>query len=707
MQGDNPWVNPTSSKPCEARKKRPRRESWPIVLGAALCALSGCSGGPDTSALPPGVRPVGSSAVEEGKPLTLDAVGGFLGAGYLFTREVNTGSAVKRTESQVEERAGLGASGSIYSPNFVLYELAGVVGPSQAWANDGTSSTFDTGILYEGEANARFFPKRWHPANLYFSRIQDFEPRLFLSKLESTTTTARGTQDFLMRDGNLRFEASHRELEQTVFGVAEQAPFLDVTEDTVGASGDYRLTDRQTINGSYTFQNVEQAVTENSFSAHNVLGNHTLFLGDLKDHQLRSRAEGLFQEGSLDQQLVRVDETFDAKISGDLQGDMGFHFERNDTNILDLEIVRGDAGLRHELFESLSSSLRVQGGQQTTDGQSTTNTVGGLGSLNYRKKTPVGVLRMTYSTFLERRFVTNDQGGAIDERHTFPAVPPEELRLTQARVDPASIVITDPTGLLFYREGLDYTVTQDSSGLTTITRVFTGNIPQGGDVLVDYVFRNGTDFTLDTMTQAFRLEHELHGGLTPYFAFNHQDQNVFDVEGPGGIVPVRERAFIGGLEWRRPTFLLGGEYETRESTVLPFDAIRLKAQGNFQIGDYQQLVANATQTWLSYSEPDRDVSVSQGTLRWRSSLGKNTTFYLDAAIRYEDDSLQGSSFGYGAGGGIEYLWRKFSFRLRAAHRQTRGTSSDFEGDEVGIWIVREFGNPPPSTSNATDRFLRQ
>ncbi|MBI4602053.1 MAG: hypothetical protein HY721_08835 [Planctomycetes bacterium] len=695
----------------DGQRGRVRRSAAALLALGSVVLGAGCAGRQGPRDLPPGARAMGAAAEPPARAVGLDSLGGFLGAGYLFNQDKHTASDLERTEHLVQERFGLGASGSIYSPSFLLYEATGVGGLSQDWAEDRSSGeTFDTGTLYEADVSAHLFPKRLHPADLYFSRIEDFQPRVFLSKIETTTTTARGVQNLQLEGGNLRAEAGRRELEQSVFGAEEQEPFVEVTEDTFGTSGDYQISRHQSVAGSYTFQDVEQRAAENSFQAHNAIGDHTLSLGSEGEHQLRSRAEVRAQEGELDQDLLRIDQVFDSKITGSLDGDLGFHFERNDTNLLELEVLRGEGGLRHRLFESLTTSLTAQGGRLTADGQSTTDTVGGIASLNYKKRTPVGTLRMTYSSSLERRFVENDRGGAIDESHTFPDAPPEEIRLFQPRIDPASIVITDTSGLIFYREGIDYTVTQDASGFTTIARVFTGNIPQGppgATVLVDYVFTLGTDFTLDTMHQNLRIEHELTGGLTPYFAFGHQDQHLSDVEGPGGLTPIRERSLLGGLEWRRESWLAGGEYETRESTVLPFDAVRLKAQASLRIAEVHQLIGNATQAWLFYEEPERDVAISQGTVRWRSTFERGFSFYLDGALRYEDDSVQGSSFGFSVGGGLEYRWRKLSIRLRAAHRETRGVAGDFRAEEVGLYIVREFGETPPSTSAAMERFLRQ
>lgn len=671
----------------------------------ALLAAAGCAGSSQGGSLPSNVRAVGSGASEPGQGLTVEALGGFLGAGYLYSREHDSGSSLKKEEHQAQERAGVGAAGSVLSSSFMTYELTGVVGPSQAWSDDGTDSTFDTGTLYEAEANAHLFARRWHPGNLYFSRIQDFQPRLFLSRLETTTTTGRATQDFLGSDGSARLEAAYRRLEQTVFG-AEETPFLDVTEKTLGASGDYRISRYQQASGSYSYQDVDQQVTRNSFTAHNLLGTHILNFDDANAHQLRSRAEGILQDGSLDQKLLRLDETLTSRLTDTLDAEALFHFEENQTNLLDLEILRGEGGFRHQLYESLTSTVRAFGGRQTADEQSTTDNFGGILSFLYRKKTPVGTLRMSYSNFLERRWVDNSSGGVVDERLQFPAAPPEEIQLLQSGIDAGSIVITDVTGLLFYVEGADYTIRQDARGITFIVRTLTSNIPIGGEVLVDYTFQIGSDYTLDTMTQRFRLEHEFLHGITPYFAFYHQDQKFRDLQGPD-LTPVRERSLIGGLEWRRPSFLLGGEYETRESTILPFDAVRLRAEASTALTATQSLILNVTQAWLWYEDPERDVSALQGTLRWRADLPSRLSMYLDSLVRYEDDSIQGTSLGFGFSGGLEYRWRLFTIRLRASHRQTETSSSRFEGDEIGLWLVREFGRPPPTTSAAAQRFLRQ
>ncbi len=676
---------------------------WSALLVLVSIGTFGCAGG-DRRTLPPGAQRIGAPVSEPEKLLSLGRIGGFLGAGYLFIQEDHTDSSIERTEHLFQERAGIGVDGTIFSPNFLRYEGSGVLGISQDHAENRTESEFDTGELYEAEVSAHLFPRRFHPADLYFGRFEEIRPQVFFSSFETTTTIARASQHFRFKDLNLRFDADHRETDQETFGI-EASPFLNVVEDTFGASGKYSITERQSVSASYNYQDVKQEISENSFTAHNLLATHRLFLDSDKDHNLRSRLETKHQDGSLDQELLRWTETLNSRILDSLDGDLEFLLENNQTNLLDLEILRGEGGLRHQLYESLTSSLRLYGEQLKTEGNGTNDIFGGAISFNYRKKTGLGVLRFSYMNSLERRIAEADSSGAIDEQHTFPAAPPEEVQLAQVNIDLASVVVTDPSGLIFYRLGLDYTLFQDTAGLTTITRIFSGIIPIGGTILVDYTFETASDFTLDSMNQNLRLEHEFHGGLAPYFMFQRQDQYLRDVEGAGAIVPVRERSLIGGLEWRGQWFLLGGEYENRESTVLPFDAVRLRAQASTEILKRQMVSLNANQAWLFYNEPERDVSISQGSLRWTSTLGQRAALNLDAAVHYTDDSLQGESFGFSISGVLDYTWRKMIIRLQASHRETRGVTSDFRGEVIGIWIVREFGKPPPSTTRAIDRFF--
>ncbi len=679
--------------------------SSPLLIFLLLpLSLGGCASAPPPN-VPRGALQLGQE--QKAHLLSLDKVGAYAGAGYLFTQQDQSVAAIQRTEHQFQERAGLSAAGSVYTPNFLRYELTGVGGLVENWTESSTESVYDTGTLDEFDTSLHLFPRRFHPTSLYFSRVQEIQPQVFFSKFESTTTTLRGEQQINLANGSFRLFGGRREIDQTSVGTAfEQAPFLDVREDSAGASGDWRLGPHQTVSGSYNVTEVKESEEKNSFTANAFEGNHALSLGPADQHQLRSRVEANIQEGSLDQRLLRVDELFTSEITERLRGDAGLDYEKNDTNLVKIEQVQGRAGLSHRLFESLTTSIAARGGRLTTDGVSTTDTMGATVGLNYQKKDPLGVFRLGYGNSLERRFVTNDQGGAVDEPHRFPDVPPEETRLLHAQIDPASIVITDPSGLIFYAEGIDYTLSQDLGGFTIIARVFTGRIPVGGEILVDYTFEVGADYTLDSMIQNLRIEHEFLGGLTPYFAFLHQDQNVVDEDRPGAILPVRERGLIGGLEWRRRTFTVGGEYENRESTILPFDAVRLRGQVSQNVGEFNQVIGNATQAWLFYQEPARDVSIAQGNVRWQSTITRSLRFFLDGAVHYDKDSLQGESYGYTVGGGVEYKWRKFLMRLRTSHRETHGTS-DFREEEVGIFIVREFGSATPSLTAAEERFLRQ
>ena len=57
-------------------------------------------------------RVMGTQAQPEGRAVTVDSFGGFLGVGYLFSHDKSTGSDVERTEHILQEKVGLGAAGA-------------------------------------------------------------------------------------------------------------------------------------------------------------------------------------------------------------------------------------------------------------------------------------------------------------------------------------------------------------------------------------------------------------------------------------------------------------------------------------------------------------------------------------------------------------------------------------------------------------------
>ncbi len=689
---------------CAPRRARSRSAALRVAVAAAGIALAGCA---QQRTVPEGAVALGASRGGQGG-LGVKDVGGFVGGGYRYTDEEHTGSALSRREHVLEERAGVGADGYLFAPAFLLYDVAGVVGFTQDWARgSGGLDAYDDGRLHEVDVGARLFSERFHPLNLSYSRIEDVQPRVFQSLLESTTTTATAQQELNFSDGSLRLEYMRRTIEQSQ-SAAEDSTFVNVTEDRAGAGGEVRLGDSQTLDGSYAYQEVRQRDIEGrDFNQHMANGQHTWMFGQDRRHALRSRVEGTLQEGYLDQRLARWDENLTAKLAERLDGDASLRFEHNDSTLLDMQSLTGNSGVRHRLYESLTSSARVHGGSVTTNDESTDDTAGASVGFDYTKKTGLGVYRCSYSNWVERRWVTNSSGGAIDESYVFPALPPEEVVLVHRGVVPASLTITDAAGLQFYVEGLDYTMLQDSAGQTRITRVVTGAIPPQGAILVDYAYALGSDYTMDTMVQRLRAEHEFVGGLTPYFAFMRQDQDVYGVRGGAGVDPIIERSLIGGLEWRYAPLLLGGEYENRESTVLPYDAVRLRCQYSAVVAEGHQLTLGASQSWFYFEDPASRLAITQGNCRFRWSISRTSSLFVDTAAYYNDDSRTGESVSFSVGGGYEIRWRKFAVRIRGAHRETRGVSTDYRGDEVGIFLVREFGDLPPKVSYASDRFLRQ
>src|SRR5690606_35728018 len=152
----------------------------------------------------------------------------------------------------------------------------------------------------------------------------------------------------------------------------------------------------------------------------------------------------------------------------------------------DQQLLRGVAGLRHRLYESLHTSVNVGASRLQAQSDFTSDQVFGDVSTQYIKRVPYGVVDASAGIGVNRQ-EAGERGEPlplVDQPVTLDNGLPGTI--TQASVDPGSIIITDATGVRIYIEGVDYTL-RVLPDRVEIRRIVGGAIAAGETVLVDLV----------------------------------------------------------------------------------------------------------------------------------------------------------------------------------------------------------------------------
>jgi len=169
---------------------------------------------------------------------------------------------------------------------------------------------------------------------------------------------------------------------------------------------------------------------------------------------------------------------------------------------------------------------------------------------DYRKKVPLGVLTaaLGYGWNEQRNDPQTQQTFVIDDPRTFND--PQPIIIPRSGVIPGSLVVTDSSGLIIYRQGVDYTVRALPDRLE-IDRVIGGRIASGQTVLLDYELEplggNTTTTNGFYIGGRYTIERGALQGVSVYARYSEQDQTI-DSDTPTQIVPNSYTDVLYGIE---------------------------------------------------------------------------------------------------------------------------------------------------------------
>jgi len=410
---------------------------------------------------------------------------------------------------------------------------------------------------------------------------------------------------------------------------------------------------------------------------------------------LESELNYFDQRGTFDIERTRWRETLRLQHTDDLRS--WYRFEALDrtqgsqTGVppIQEQSLLFSGSIEHQLYESLVSELTGYAQKQDFENGPQIDRLGAIASFDYRKKNPWGVLQLAYRP----RFLTEDHTGGeigfevLQERHTFRD--PEPIVLASANVEVGSIRITAEDRLTVYQRGRDYTI-RTFVDRVEIHRVPTGQIIDGQTVLIDYVFSSGGPFKLDTIGQEASVRQNFDFGLSPYYRFRWQDQTMSPITSTG-MVPEDITAHIIGAEFERWSLRLGAEYEDHESSINPFDAVRLEAGYTRKLPFDATVSVKARWTDMTFFLPqDRETTFFTLEGRYRHLLTRQLT--IEAAARYRtlDDTLSGFDEGIDLDLSLEWRIRETEVRVTYEFGQFEDDFARSDNSRLYIQVRRNF-----------------
>ncbi|HEX4085056.1 MAG TPA: hypothetical protein VHY22_09105, partial [Chthoniobacteraceae bacterium] len=321
--------------------------------------------------------------------------------------------------------------------------------------------------------------------------------------------------------------------------------------------------------------------------------------------------------------------------------------------------ISGDAALTHQLYQSLTSTLQIQGLDYTTT-DNVPQSLGASGNSTSQDEQIAGGIIEQYSKVITPKVhlslggsalygYTNqrDTGGSViqtNESHSFGSVT-DSFFLNLPNVDESSIVVTDSAHTLpGYQDGIDYTVSQNGS-LTLIRRTSTSTIPLNSKIYFTYTAAAAASGGYETFTGAANFRLDFYSGLLAVYARLNTVEN-FGAPQTSGVNDANPADFLlsgaedlsdytAGIDSSWHWVRLAAEYDVYDSNFGSSRTLRLDQNFTFRPDRNSGLDFDFSEGRSTYQGSSADESDYSAICSYRRSFSGNFGFDIKAGIELQ------------------------------------------------------------------------
>ena len=348
--------------------------------------------------------------------------------------------------------------------------------------------------------------------------------------------------------------------------------------------------------------------------------------------------------------------------------------------------VQASGGVRHQLYESLNSSLEGHGSYEQDDtaggGPSTFDNYGVTLSESYTKRLQSwGRLSIGTGATVDHLDQHSPSGvqTIFGEAHVIylPGSPGyQPVYLSQPQVVASSVAVNVGSDTLV--PNTDFTLAT-SGELTEVRLVVPASahvqsLLQTNDslsVAVTYQCDVLNHASYETVNLAAQVRLDLFGCLGVYGRLNDLNNDA-----PAGVLAQTLRDLTGGVDFKRKWFRAGAEYENYDSSYTQYRSLRLFQDFEFTLSDASSLGFDFNQSLYTYVGGGGDQTQYQFKSHYNARLPLNFTWYLEGGAFVQDYAgyhlLQGM-----ARTGFGWVCGKLSLRMGYEYN-TQATTS-------GVW----------------------
>jgi hypothetical protein len=396
---------------------------------------------------------------------------------------------------------------------------------------------------------------------------------------------------------------------------------------------------------------------------------------------------------------INANENVNVTHSKNLTSFLIFDFEENIQSPANETYLQGEYGIRHQLYESLTSTLNVHGSHQdSADANgSSANDLYGVGiSENYLKRLQSwGHLSIGAGLVADQQDDSTSGGAAtaIGEAHTlFLSTSPQyrPVYLSHPQVMPGTIQVT--AGGLVLAAGIDYSIV--SSGQLTEIRLLPSPtvLPllqpdQSLAVSVTYQYAAANNASFESLTSDVEVRLDLFDRVGIYGRLNWLDNNA-----PPSVVTQTLTDLVGGVDYRWRWFRTGAEYEDYDSNFSRYSALRFFQNFDFQLNNRSTFSTDFNETFYHYAGSG-DQTLYQFITRYSLQLWSSFSCYVQGGYALQDVLGSQQVNGSAQAG---FNWSRGKLSVRAGYEYTDQSTAagafkeDLSKNRVFLYLKRTF-----------------
>ena len=542
-------------------------------------------------------------------------------------------------------------AGSIYHPNLVSFDVSGEGG--WGWAYDAVKGTGFNVTRHEDNqvvrylATVNFLSDKPYNASFFAAQDHTYQNYDFFNTATVDSVRYGGRLGWTISNFDLNADMGYRDNRASgLTGTSE-------ISDTYFHFNGIQHRDLSSTSVSYQYDDYHNrfgaGATQNSVA-------HSVSISDSETFGSRNQitaATGLnysdYAYFNQSTESFNANENVTIKHGPNLDSFYNGNYNNSSQDPASSWYLQGMAGLRHQLYESLTSTLDVHGtyDDSSSQGTSARNDRYGLGLAENYGKRVTSWARLTLGASVIGDHEDHEASGSIlttlNEPHQLflPGSPGfRPTFLNNPRVIISTIEVRDSGGIPALA-GVDYQVVR--SGELTEIRLVPGSIvlPSGSSVLVTYSSESLFNASFESVNVGAQVRLDMFNTFGVYGRLNWLDNNA-----PPEALVERLTDLVAGVDGTWRFIRAGAEYEDFDGNFTSYKAFRFFETFTFQPGEGTTVGFDFNQLFYRYPDSRRETQyqfLSHFNTRLTRNLSWNVEggYYLDDAFGSEQTLAAG------------------------------------------------------------------